>query len=198
MPDHLRSEAKDFLDRIAFVVSSDETVTKSHIRYLEGRMIKLVGDAGSDSLVNDTHPDFQRLPRPTEPIWTPSSSRCDSCSLFWGSTCSIRRGRQSRLAAPAQDDSVFTFSTAGATATARETEDGFVVLAGSTARKARSGTFPAGYLALESALSQEGNWSTARPPTSIISPSRSCSQAPAPRLRSSPRAVGAARSNGRS
>ena len=50
------------------------------------------------------------------------------------------------------DDATFSFSTSGAEASARETEDGFVVLAGSTARKGQSGTFPAGYLALREKL----------------------------------------------
>jgi hypothetical protein len=51
---------------------------------------------------------------------------------------------------------VFTFSTAGATATARESDDGFVVLAGSTARKLGTETFPAGYQALRDQLVQDG------------------------------------------
>jgi hypothetical protein len=50
------------------------------------------------------------------------------------------------------DDVVFTFSTAVASATARETDDGFVVLAGSTARRGATETFPAGYRALRDQL----------------------------------------------
>ena len=49
-------------------------------------------------------------------------------------------------------DHTFRFSTAGASATACETDDGFVVLAGSTARRAHSGTFPACYLVLRDQL----------------------------------------------
>lgn len=59
---HLRSESKDFFDRVVFLVSSDEMLTKGHVRYLESRLIKLTQDAGSVVLTNDTHPDFQRLP----------------------------------------------------------------------------------------------------------------------------------------
>jgi len=65
--------------------------------------------------------------------------------------------RPSPTSAPADSgDIVFTFSTAGASATARETDDGFVVLAGSTARRAATGTFPAGYLDLRSRLVADG------------------------------------------
>jgi hypothetical protein len=54
------------------------------------------------------------------------------------------------------DDIMFVFATAGASATARETEEGFVVLAGSTARRTPTETFPAGYLALRDQLIADG------------------------------------------
>jgi hypothetical protein len=53
-------------------------------------------------------------------------------------------------------DAVFAFSAAGASATAREMDVGFVVLAGSTARGHGTGTFPAGYQALCEQLVQVG------------------------------------------
>lgn len=52
-------------------------------------------------------------------------------------------------------DAVFAFATAGASATARETGDGFVVLAGSTARRTGTDTFPAGYRTLREQLIQD-------------------------------------------
>ncbi|HEX2256394.1 MAG TPA: DUF4357 domain-containing protein [Afifellaceae bacterium] len=55
------------------------------------------------------------------------------------------------------DDAAFTLATAGASATARETEDGFVVVAGSTARKNGTYTFPLGYQALRDQLLQGGS-----------------------------------------
>ncbi|NLG56496.1 MAG: GIY-YIG nuclease family protein, partial [Rhodococcus sp.] len=59
---HLRSEAKDFFERLAVIVSSADALTKGHVRYLESQLIRLVREAGSVALTNDTHPDFQRLP----------------------------------------------------------------------------------------------------------------------------------------
>src|SRR5690606_41519373 len=64
-------------------------------------------------------------------------------------------GRQA-AEADGTDGVIFTFTTAGATATAQETDDGFVVLAGSTARRAPTGTFPPGYLALRDQLVADG------------------------------------------
>jgi hypothetical protein len=54
------------------------------------------------------------------------------------------------------EGTTFTFATAGALATARETEEGFVVLAGSTARRTPTETFPAGYLALRDQIIADG------------------------------------------
>jgi hypothetical protein len=53
-------------------------------------------------------------------------------------------------------DAVFALSTAGASATACEMDDGFVVLAGSTARRQGTDTFPLGYEALREQLVQDG------------------------------------------
>jgi hypothetical protein len=54
------------------------------------------------------------------------------------------------------EETLFIFEPTGASATARETEDGFVVRAGSTARKQCTATFPAGYRALRDQLVQDG------------------------------------------
>ena len=153
---HLRSEAKDFFERLAVIVSSADTLTKGHVRYLESQLIRLVREAGTVALTNDTHPDFQRLPE---------ADRADM-DFFIAQVVTVLPllgFDLFRRAAPAaaddgmdQADATFTFTTAGATARARETDDGFVVLAGSTARVAPSATFPAGYLALRDQLLAQG------------------------------------------
>jgi hypothetical protein len=44
---------KDFWNHVAFFVSKDENLTKSHIRYLEGKLIDQARDAGRAHLVNN-------------------------------------------------------------------------------------------------------------------------------------------------
>jgi hypothetical protein len=155
---HLRSESKDFFDRVVFLVSSDEMLTKGHVRYLESRLIKLTQEAGSVALTNDTHPDFQRLP---EADRADMDTFVDNAALVLPILgCDLFRRRQraqaAQQAARADGDEggspVFTFATGGASATGQETDDGFVVFAGSTARRASSSTFPAGYAALRDKL----------------------------------------------
>jgi hypothetical protein len=159
---HLRSESKDFFDRVVFLVSSDEMLTKGHVRYLESRLIKLTQDAGSVALTNDTHPDFQRLP---EADRADMDTFVDNAALILPILgADLFRRRQRPQAATQADDGshvgvaspIFTFATGGASATGQETEDGFVVLAGSTARRAASSTFPAGYAALRDKLVANG------------------------------------------
>src|SRR4051812_28441269 len=127
------------------------------MRYLESRLIRLTKEAGTVTLTNDTAPDLNRLPeadradmetfieqlriilplvgfdlfRARRPVWTPPAPGADS-------------------------GPVFTFSTSG-TSRAREAEDGFVVLAGSTARSPTSATFQAGYRALLDRLRADGS-----------------------------------------
>jgi hypothetical protein len=159
---HLRSESKDFFDRVVFLVSSDEMLTKGHVRYLESRLIKLTQEAGSVALTNDTHPDFQRLP---EADRADMDTFVDNAALVLPILgCDLFRRRQRPQAATQADrgqpdegtSPVFTFATAGASATGQETDEGFVVFAGSTARRAASSTFPAGYAALRDKLVTNG------------------------------------------
>jgi hypothetical protein len=155
---HLRSGDKDFFTRLAIVVSSDDNLTKAHVRFIERKLIRLVRQAGAASLANGTDPDFQRLPE---------ADRADR-EFFVEQLILVlpivgfdlfRRSEQKTAPenAPDMDDDVmFAFATAGALATARETEKGFIVLAGSTARRTPTETFPAGYLALRDHLIADG------------------------------------------
>jgi hypothetical protein len=155
---HLRSGDKDFFTRLAIVVSSDDNLTKAHVRFIESKLIRLVRQAGIASLTNGTDPDFQRLPE---------ADRADMEFFVEQLTLVLpivgfdlfRRSAQkaaSEGASNMEDDIMFVFATTGALATAREAEEGFVVLAGSTARRRPTETFPAGYLALRNQLLADG------------------------------------------
>lgn len=158
---HQRAGDKDFFDRLAIMVGSDDNLTKAHVRFIESRLIRLMRQVGSVVLSNGTDPDFQRLPE---------ADRADmeffvtqlalvlpilGFDLFRKPPSAVADGKVG-LAAGQDDDATFVFSTAGATATGHETEDGFVVRVGSTARRTPTGTFPAGYLALRDRLVAEG------------------------------------------
>jgi hypothetical protein len=154
---HLRAEEKDFFDSLAIIVSTDDNLTKAHARFLESRLIRLVRQSGAVALANGTAPDFQRLPE---------ANRADM--LFFTDQLALVLPVLGfdlfRQPMPLGNESLtgtgdtvsFTFDTAGASALGREIDDGFAVLAGSTARRSPTETFPAGYLALRDQLVVEG------------------------------------------
>lgn len=165
---HLRSDSKDFFDRVAIVVSSDEALTKAHARYLESRLIRLTLDAGTVALTNDTTPDFQRLPEADRADMEAFIEQLRIVLPLVG--FDLFRSRRPVMA-PAQQaggSPTFEFSTGGASAKARETEDGFVVLSGSTAKSATSATFQAGYRALRERLQADGSLVTGSSPEVLL------------------------------
>lgn len=157
---HVSSGDQDFFDRVAVVVSSDDNLTKTHARYLESQLIRETRAAGSLRLTNTREPDFRRLPeadradmdyflaqlRIVLPILSYDLFRRDNVAP-------VPDQGGGRLS---MDRTTFVFEPVGASARAIETDEGFVVLAGSTARRGETNTFPAGYLALRERLASDG------------------------------------------
>jgi hypothetical protein len=102
----------------------------------------MVRQAGAVALAHGTEPDFQRLP---EADRADMEFFSDQLSLLLPLAGFDLFRRTSTLVAaslaPNAVNVVFTFSTAGAMATGQETDDGFVVLAASTARRTPTETF---------------------------------------------------------
>jgi hypothetical protein len=59
---HNRGNEKEFWTRTALILSKDENLTKSHIRFLESRIIADVQSAGRFVLDNPNHPEPPPLP----------------------------------------------------------------------------------------------------------------------------------------
>ncbi len=60
--EHAKSETKAFWDRSVVITSKDTNLTKSHVRYLESRLINLATEARRSALVNGTAPPVPKLP----------------------------------------------------------------------------------------------------------------------------------------
>jgi hypothetical protein len=150
---HLRSEDKDFFHRVAIIIGADDNLTKAHVRYLESGLIRLARRSEGVTLVNGTEPDFQLLPE---------ADRADM-QYFLGQLklllpiVGIDLFRKLPEPGPtANGDVFFNFVTAGVSARAKETDEGFVVLAGSSARMTPTETFPRGYKTLRDQLITDG------------------------------------------
>lgn len=62
---HNRAEdqgGKDFWEKVVFVTSKDQNLTKSHVKFLESALIEIVRDAGRTGLQNGTIPNYRMLP----------------------------------------------------------------------------------------------------------------------------------------
>lgn len=130
---HDADDAMDFFDRAAMVVSNDDNLTKAHARFLEGRLIRLAIDAANAKIMNATAPDFSRLP---EADLADMASFLDQLTIVLSIIgFDILRATQGAPIQPSSNDPLFVLETTGASARARETDDAFIVLAGSTARK---------------------------------------------------------------
>jgi hypothetical protein len=55
-------QQKDFWDRVVLIVSKDENLTKSHVRYLEARLVGIALGAKRCRVFNSTAPNGGRLP----------------------------------------------------------------------------------------------------------------------------------------
>jgi hypothetical protein len=130
---HDADDAMDFFDRAAMIVSNDDNLTKAHARFLEGRLIRRAIDAANVKIINATAPDFARLP---EADLADMASFLDQLTLVLSIMgFDILRITQTAPSQMSANDPLFVLETMGASARARETDDAFIVLAGSTARK---------------------------------------------------------------
>ena len=59
---HLKN--KDFWSRVVLFTSKDENVNKSHVRFLEARLVEMANKAGRVRLENGNAPQLPTLPRP--------------------------------------------------------------------------------------------------------------------------------------
>lgn len=150
---HLRE--KDFWNEVVLFTSKDEHLTKSHVKYLESRLIALANGAGRYRLENGTGSAVPRLPR----------GDIDAMEEFIAHTRVLLGALGHRLLEPITATSAkpsTSASTEGVmlhlrqrdvSATMQVVEDGFVVKRGSTA--AAEHTHP-NYKSLRERLIAEG------------------------------------------
>lgn len=132
---HNADEAKDFFTRVLVVVSKDENLTKGHARFLESRLIALTQAARRATLANGTAPDFTLLPEADTADMEFFVEQISPILPILGFDFAQP---QATISSPAKPESgptpVFEMKAVGVTARAVETESGFLILKGSTAR----------------------------------------------------------------
>lgn len=123
--------SKDFWNAAIAFVSKDENLTKSHIRYLEGRLIQIATDVGRYQITN-SQGSGAKLPE----------SDLNDMEVFLERIAQLLPVLGSELLTPLvaaasidEPQELLTCKMKGAVATGIRTPNGFVVLKGSTAVK---------------------------------------------------------------
>jgi hypothetical protein len=130
----------DFFDHVAIAVGKDDTFSKDHYRYIESELLRLARDATECILKNGTDPEFSRL---SEGDRIEAEEFLQELLLLLAILdFDIFRTRGQAASSDDSQYPVFEANVSGALAIAQETDDGFIIRAGSTARVQASPTFP--------------------------------------------------------
>lgn len=128
--DRLRNHlAKDFWNHVVFFVSKDETLTKAHVRYLEGRLIEQAKAAGRVTVVNG-QASGAKLPESDREDMEIFLARIHQLMPVLGADALVPIAASTEGAGRAH---LLFCEIKGLKATGRQTPSGFVVLKGSQA-----------------------------------------------------------------
>ncbi|WP_108396044.1 GIY-YIG nuclease family protein [Devosia submarina] len=59
---HSKDEQKDFFERVCLITSSDQNITKAHVRYLESRITQIARESGRAHVLNANDPPPGAMP----------------------------------------------------------------------------------------------------------------------------------------
>ncbi len=128
--DRLKSHlAKDFWNHVVFFVSKDETLTKAHIRYLEGRLIEQAKAAGR-AVVTNGQASGAKLPESDREDMEIFLARIHQLMPVLGADALVPIGATPQGSGKAP---LLFCEIKGLKATGRQTPSGFVVLKSSQA-----------------------------------------------------------------
>nr|NLI50239.1 GIY-YIG nuclease family protein [Propionibacterium sp.] len=135
--DRLRNHQrnKEFWDRVVVITSTDENLTKGHIRYLEARLIELATRAARVGLENGTQPPRAPLPEADRSDMDYFVDQLQVILPVLGvNAIRVREQQPTTSAAAAQISPVFSLvnTKLGVDARAQQVDGEFTMLAGST------------------------------------------------------------------
>lgn len=132
---------KDFWNEVIFFTSKDENLTKSHVKYLESRLVQLAKEVNRYVLLNGNTPQLSSLPRGDR----------DSMEEFIGNLCTLigvmghkvfepiiykEKVQKSEINSTPEilesSQNIFHLNVKGVSATSIVNNEGIVVLKGST------------------------------------------------------------------
>lgn len=153
---HLANSEKDFVELVAFV-SKDEMLTKSHIKYLESKIIGSAREAKAAEIDNSVNPELTTLPeadRSDMEFYLEQIKLILPVVNFMFLVSSVYKPSNDNHGELQQtvDSKMYYLKSKLAEASLIETEEGFVVLENSQCLKQVQNSFPEGYLKLREKL----------------------------------------------
>jgi hypothetical protein len=160
---------KDFWNEVIFFTSKDENLTKSHVKYLESRLVELAKTANRYVLLNGNAPQLSSLPKGDR----------DSMEEFIGNLRTLlgvmshkalepiasheNKLSKESLASPKvteTTENIFNLNISGIKATSIVSNEGIVVLEGSTVSNNVKQSLSGGYKKLRDQLLENGTISS--------------------------------------
>ena len=151
---HSTDSSKEFWTTAVVVTSKDENLTKSHVRYLESRLIDIVTGAHRSQVMNSTAPTTPGLPEPDVADMELFLDQTLQTLPVLGFDFLVPRRVADRVEARGRGvngEGRFVLTGSGVEAHAIEIGGEFVVLKGSTARRERTPSMMS-YVALRQRL----------------------------------------------
>lgn len=135
---HNKDEEKDFWSQTVLIIGKDDNLTKSHVRYLESRLIDLAKQANRARLANNTSPPPAQLPEPDVADMEFFLGQVQMVLPVLGFSFTqqlVATKPQPGVSIATAPSPVFVMNPVGTSATAQEVNGNFIVFKNSTARK---------------------------------------------------------------
>lgn len=157
---HANEGSKSFWNQTVVVTSKDTNLTKSHVRYLEARIIELATKAGRVTLENGTNPPRPNLPEADVSDMEYFIGQLQIVLPVLGvNAIRVRTARAPESMPRASDSPVFSLrqKKGGIDARAQQIDGEFILLQGSSVAAAWVGTSKGGYHAQREGFVSDGS-----------------------------------------
>jgi hypothetical protein len=163
---HAADGKKDFWDQVALFTSKDANLTKAHVKYLESRIVELAREIDRAKLVNGNTPPRPSLPRADRDAMEEflGPARLLLAALGFTALQPLARRAADSAVGPsgplAHVELRLVVPKRHTDARGHQTDEGFVVLAGSKGDATLRGSLQKGWLALREELIADGSLRT--------------------------------------
>ena len=166
---HDKDDSKDFWTRTIIVTSKDENLTKSHVRFLESRIIQMVSEAERAKLANNTTPSTPVLPEADVADMEYFLGQIQMVLPVLGfSFLQPKPSFEIADKTVTEASPIFMIESVGVKAKAREINGEFIVMKGSTARKQGTPSWGDTYKTLRDDLVSKGKLVDAENPDYLV------------------------------